>query len=299
MLINLDSDKIKHKVKWRGGFADRNDIFPISVDIQKESLDDRVRIRIYNAFMDYYQAAKKSKTAENLVNYFLQELYLTDYKFNSFYNNGSGREIFEDAIKTTIYKDNWANVFTFIEFWTNVLNQQPHVNLSYYKGYKNFERMINQIFEIEFVGYRLIDSKIVPITNDIEISAIEESLKNPSVEVKKHIGKALEKMSNRENPDYENSIKESISSVEAMANIITQGHNLSLGKALEQFEKKDVYIHPALKQAFKSLFGYTSDGTGIRHAGTLGGKDSTFEEAQFMLITCSAFNNYLLANQNK
>ena len=52
-------------------------------------------------------------------------------------------------------------------------------------------------------------------------------------------------------------------------------------------------IHGALKEAFMKLYGYAGDGKGIRHAGNLGGPDSTFAEAQFMLIACSAFLNYL------
>lgn len=53
-------------------------------------------------------------------------------------------------------------------------------------------------------------------------------------------------------------------------------------------------IHGALKEAFKKLYGYAGDGKGIRHAGDLGGPESTFAEAQFMLVSCSAFINYLM-----
>ena len=49
-----------------------------------------------------------------------------------------------------------------------------------------------------------------------------------------------------------------------------------------------------MKAAFEKLYGYTSDASGVRHAGKLGGPDSTFEEAKFMLVSCSAFVNYLI-----
>ena len=48
-------------------------------------------------------------------------------------------------------------------------------------------------------------------------------------------------------------------------------------------------------KAFNMLYGYTSDANGIRHAGNIGGPSSTFEEAKFMLVSCSAFVNYLIA----
>lgn len=289
-------DNIRLKVKWRGGFADRSDIFPISVDIQKESLDDRVRTRIYNEFMKYYEEKESIYSAIELTNFFLQEFYLTDLEYERRYNNGTGKQIFLSAVRDTIYKDHWANVFTFIEFWNVIVTTWKY---KYSADYKNFEKNINRILEMEFVGYRLIDSRITPITDDVETKAIEEVLKNPHSEVKIHISKALEKLSDRENPDYKNSIKESISSVEAMARIITEKDDPTLGQALNQLEKQGVNIHPALKKSFQQLYGYTSDSSGIRHSEKIGGQNSTFEEAKFMLVACSAFNNYLLANTSE
>ena len=94
-----------------------------------------------------------------------------------------------------------------------------------------------------------------------------------------------------------NSIKESISTVESMCQIITGNNNASLGKALEKLKGK---IHPALNTAFEKLYGYASNSNGIRHANGLGEGDSTFEEAKYMLVSCSAFVNYLKENfENK
>ena len=51
-------------------------------------------------------------------------------------------------------------------------------------------------------------------------------------------------------------------------------------------------LHGALKSAFNSLYGFTSDSNGIRHA-LLDETNLTFDDAKFMLVTCSAFVNYL------
>ena len=64
---------------------------------------------------------------------------------------------------------------------------------------------------------------------------------------------------------------------------------------LKKLEENGVMIHSGLKSAFNTLYGYTSDANGIRHAGDIGGKSSTFEEAKFMLVSCCAFINYLIA----
>lgn len=103
-------------------------------------------------------------------------------------------------------------------------------------------------------------------------------------------------MTDRDVPDYENSIKESISSVEAMVKIITGDQKAVLTKALDKIESKGIPIHPQMKEGFKKLYNYTSDQSGIRHSSKEGGVSSTYEEAKFMVVACTAFNNYLLSN---
>jgi len=79
-----------------------------------------------------------------------------------------------------------------------------------------------------------------------------------------------------------------------MCNIIV-GKACTLREALKQLKDSGVKIHTALEEAFIKLYGYTCDASGVRHSGNLDGKDSTFEEAKFMLVSCCAFINYLSA----
>ena len=72
----------------------------------------------------------------------------------------------------------------------------------------------------------------------------------------------------------------------------------TLGKALNVLKTKGVSIPEVLLTAFDKLYAYTnSQETGIRHA--LMDADAIYapsaEEALFMLVTCSAFINYLTA----
>ena len=115
-----------------------------------------------------------------------------------------------------------------------------------------------------------------------------------------HFKKAIECYSDRTFPDYENSIKESISAVEAMCCIITgiDGSNSTLGKTLKKLKDKGVYVHPALESAFSSMYGYTSDENGIRHGG-IDFTNAHEEDAKYMLLSCSAFVNYLIAKLSK
>ena len=99
-------------------------------------------------------------------------------------------------------------------------------------------------------------------------------------------------------PDYENSIKESISAVEAICCIITDDDKATLGKALGKLEQAGITIHGSLKSAMEKLYGYTSDENGIRHAG-IDFKGASSEDAKYMLVTCSAFVNYLMEKWGK
>jgi hypothetical protein len=108
-----------------------------------------------------------------------------------------------------------------------------------------------------------------------------------------HVQRALELLSNRDNPDYRNSIKESISAVESMARIVAESPKATLADALKALEKGGK-LHSALKDGFLKLYGYTSDEGGIRHA-MLEEPSISAADARYFLLSCTSFVNYLKA----
>jgi hypothetical protein len=149
-------------------------------------------------------------------------------------------------------------------------------------------------------GYRFVGTQLIPITNGQELASVQDALE-PSAQlnpVSEHIRAAVEPFSDRKNPDYRNSIKESISAVEAICKIVTGEENATLGQALKKLESKGITLHEALKKSFSSLYGYTNDADGIRHA-LLDESTLDFDDAEFMLVSCSAFVNYLTAKAAK
>ena len=191
-----------------------------------------------------------------------------------------------------IQKKNWH----FAGYYLKNKNYNTYYNE--YDGYLEISlfEYVNDIFEREYIGYRFIDEIIVPISDKYEVETIDKAVQNRYKPVREHISKANVLISDRENPDYENSIKESISAVEAICSIVTEskGKDATLGKMLKKLKDNSVNIHPALEAAFSSLYGYTSDASGIRHAKFLEQGKTTFEEAKFMLVACSAFVNYII-----
>ncbi len=153
----------------------------------------------------------------------------------------------------------------------------------------------NRILERELAGWRIIDGEVTPITSDEEIAEIESALENtsPLKNVNEHLSQALVLLSDRKKPDFRNSIKESISAVEAICGLICEDKNPVLSKCLKKLKKK-INIHPALEDAFKKLYGWTGSAAGIRHA-MMEDEDLDAADARFMLVACSAFINYLKA----
>lgn len=168
-------------------------------------------------------------------------------------------------------------------------NNPKGIELCYY-----FSHCLNLEFERLYYGYRIVDNLVVPITNEMEIEAIEKALADSKDNIQVHLSEALKLFSDKEHPDFRNSIKESISAVEALCRELTGEE--TLGKALKRLEDNGITIQNQLKDAFIKLYAYTNQpDTAIRHCQM--GNDTTYHpsynEAYFMLVSCSAFISYL------
>lgn len=188
-------------------------------------------------------------------------------------------------LKKWYYSTEWYNIYNLVEFITFFDSQ---INRT------KFIEKCNNSLEKEMSGFRIVDKIVVQITSEEEIEEIESALKITSrwQSVNEHLDTTLKYMADRQAPDYRNSIKESISAIESFCKIITGDEKATLGKALNQIESK-WGIHKSLITAFSALYGYTSDESGIRHSLLENGQEILFEDAKFMLVSCSAFLNFL------
>ncbi|MDM5189882.1 hypothetical protein QUF99_21920 [Bacillus sp. DX4.1] len=101
----------------------------------------------------------------------------------------------------------WYQVYDFIEFTTQNFKSDLIANA--------FKTECNRILERELSTYRFADKTLVRINSQQEIESIENAInfKSSKTFVNRHIEQALHLMADRSNPDYINSIKESISAV--------------------------------------------------------------------------------------
>ncbi|RLK50649.1 hypothetical protein DFR31_0555 [Alkalispirillum mobile] len=191
-----------------------------------------------------------------------------------------------DEIRGHFFSRIWHEVFDFIEFVLSI------------DGRPALSRDINSVLEAELSGYRVIDGLVTPISEEVERESLEEALgPGPFDGVETHLKQALMHLSNRDHPDFRNSIKESISAVESLACTLTSNSKATLGDALKVLEREN-QLHGALKQGFSALYGYTSDADGIRHR-ILEGSTIDANDAKYFLVSCAAFINYLKAKHAK
>lgn len=195
------------------------------------------------------------------------------------------------SIEYIKYKSNeWYKKLDIIELILENLKLISDEYTWYYNVYDDFVQSLNYEFKRLNFGYHIIENKITEVTSEEEIITIENALKVSKDNVREHLHNALDLYSKRPTADYRNSIKESISAVEAISRNITGENVLNFKK----MEEKGVVVPTVLRKAFECLYGYTNDKTtGIRHALMDDTNAPQAEEALFMLVSCSAFINYI------
>ncbi|WP_376891872.1 AbiJ-NTD4 domain-containing protein [Aeromonas veronii] len=270
-------------------FSRRKGLTVIRDTIQKDSMDDALRYGLWNAMhlhiWEKLQYNHYNRTLNNANLYGLFQLYWHDY-FKYPLDNLPG--YFTDAhgeIRKYFFECEWYEVYDFIEFTA----QNCPGNFS-----KNFIIFCNHILEKELSGYRFVGEQLTDITNAEELESVDLAINTTTkyTGANKHLQTAVEYLSDRKSPDFRNSVKESISAVESICMAVSGDPKATLGAALNTIENKH-NLHPAFKRALSSLYGYTSDSDGIRHA-LLEESTISYSDAKFMLVACSAFVNYVL-----
>ena len=285
----------KIEIHKKGGFSERKGIKQFSNIVQIDSLNERTRNKLYSAFLNqFYELQEQSENRYadydiRLIYYLYTEVFsLVEEDIPKQYNGYDYDEIMKE-IRNIFNTYEYSDVFTFIESLFSAFDYaELDKRYSPLETKKLFIKKVEKVFKEENVNYKIVNDIITDIVNQVEINSINDALTNGETVTQNHISKALEYL--YKNKDYDNSIKESISAVESICQIITGDDNATLRAALNKLPST---VHGALKEAFKKLYGYTSDANGIRHANGLGEGNSTFEEAKYMLISCSAFINYL------
>lgn len=308
----MERNKRKSMIKVRGGFSEKIGLSTCTIKMQTNEFDDRTRTLIGNHLYDVLSVVFSYASTIGISRYLnpsrqsplqamssdfckdvLSEVLNVSVHLpsNKFYNWEANYDRFAEIISSAPYNE-VLDFLWYVSHWIATHTTSTSFVHEIYNGF-------NQLFEKEYVGYRFVAGEITPITNSLEIQEIEQACQIPFEGAHVQLQKALGFLSDREHPDYKNSIKESISAVESVCKVIANKPKAELGDALKALIAEGYPIQGALKTGILALYGYTCEAGGIRHAERETESTVTFEEAKFMMVTCSAIVNYLVAEYGK
>lgn len=275
-------------------FSKRKGLSPVKDAVQKNGMDDALRNGLWNALhlciwqrIEYsgYDQSFRSSNVYPLFQHYWHNLFKIPLdNLPQFLTEAHKR------VREHFFECQWFEAYDFIEFTAQHCPDELK---------NNYTEFCNYILEKELSAYRFVDSQLTDITSEEEIESIEAAISSTTKYsgANKHIRTALGFLSDRKSPDYRNSIKESISAVESLCVSISGDPKATLGAALNAIERSQ-QLHPSFKKALSSLYGYTSDSDGIRHA-LLEESSVSYSDAKFMLVACTAFVNYVLGKASE
>lgn len=266
--------------------------------LEKEDLPDGLRNKIWNTIWISYSFDQINDGDGYSEDFHVLSLKLRLKYFKSTFDERPKIPSLElKLIRTHYFQLKYPEFYDFLEMFAS-----DEFVIIYNNGAKRRNEFIfrcNMSFEEEKAQFRFVNNLVTPLTNQEEIEQIESATNMD--EAKMHIKKSIELYRDRNNPNYRNSIKESISAVEATFRSIT-GKKQKISSAIYQMENEGIHLHKAIKKGIINICGWTRDDGGIRHALMEGDSFVTEAEARFMLVLCSAYVNYLrilYENRNK
>jgi len=272
-------------------FSQRMGLTPVRAALQVDSMDDALRNGLWNVLLAtvFIRIGGNDEVKEYGVGIVLIRIWKDHLKRTRDSMEPYCYQVVA-KVREHFFSCPWNKVYDLIDFIARIPEMSSRTD---------YCKECNFILERENAGYRFIVKTLSSVTSESEIKSIEEAASYLDLfgPASAHISTALKHLSDRTSPDYRNSIKESISAVEAACQIITGDPKATLGQAVKKLESSGVNLHPAFKGALDKMYGYTNDAEGIRHA-LLDESTLDSDDARFMLVSCSAFVNYLKAKSN-
>ncbi len=200
-------------------FSERIGVTPIKTEIQIRSMDEALRNTLWNLLTLHCWDKLKDHAPGYSVpatraGVFFQRTWVGFLKWRldeKPHNNVQALKVLREQFFTWT----WDEVYDFIEF---TAQHYPFRDVER----DDFLGGLNLVLERELSGYRFVGGVLTPITSAEELASIEEGLNltDKFAPVRSHLQQSLILLSDRQTPDYRNSVKESICAVEALVQIV-------------------------------------------------------------------------------
>ncbi len=257
--------------------------------LKLEELPTEARTHIWNVFYSSMALSRRGAAGDVVVTGVWRDILQTKH---SWFDNlpidewDASFEYHRQRIRSSVRILPFNRVFDLIQF----VLRHPECPYGFIKAMK-------RVFATSRLAYTIDEASpptIIPAVTDAEGKTIIESLqtlRSAGLDGSAaHLRKASECING---DDWAGSIRESINAIESVARQLDPGASKTLGPALASLEKGQT-LHPALRDAFTKLYGYTSDEQGVRHALLDQSQASVgMDEAVFMLGACASFASYL------
>lgn len=224
-------------------FAERIGLKSPRTLVQLDGLDQETRVALWNvlftlrgAFSNMRERAYSRDDSEQL---FLDAIWA--YYFEQARDERPHDSKVWQRMKARVLGGEWYEALEIVEESVGYLQKGRTTKPLVGRATDEF----NLVFERYLVGFRFIDERVTPLDSTEDAEAVRLALDDSTIiaGARHHLGQAVEHLADRINPDYANSIKESISAVEAITKKVTGETTLSAG--LKKLEISGLTIHPA------------------------------------------------------
>lgn len=270
-------------------FAQREGHEALPRQLNLKEISKELRAHVWKIYFDMFQEAKRSnyhtawidkgdEITELLYDFWIIRLHNPADEFSNNYADQLNR------LKRIIMEGGYIPFLDFLEFTL----RSPRVH-------RHRKGLIAAALENARAAYRIIENRVMPIATPEEGEALQRAFTDlQGANMAGPRAHLLNAGSSVVGGRFAESVRESIHAVEAAARLLEPSAN-TLEPALAKLARSGK-IHGALKSGFASLYGFTSDEQGIRHA-LLEKAEADVDEtdALFMLGACAAFVSYLVS----
>ena len=291
------NDNREHSDKYFT-FSQRHGYESVPEPMRLEEISDDLRRAIWNETRQLLKSLAPDRVFSGETGHFIERVLgrlhgTTEDNIDTQYH-----AVF-DSFKAWIQGGSFNEVLDLVEL---ILYEQP--NFLHEQPNFHFAIRIADVFDYHMAAYWLdlsdFPHQFFPRSNKAQgeatQSAMETIRKKGMKGAETHLRQAATHINERRFSDL---IADSIHAVESVARTIDPKAKM-LGPALDSLQRSGVLKHPALKEAFSKLYGYTNDEQGIRHALIeKNSPDVDLDEAMFMFGACAAFAAYLTNKRPK